>query len=152
MAALICHRAAQFNAFLGKLGVETIPTDMSFGLTTADGALEWSSLSISSFVGSLAKLSKPWFWRLVLDIIRFSLFARDILSENDDTPQHGGTHPHDDLVGSVPLEPIGDWLRRQGYTKQFIAHFLVPMVAAPWCIDPDEFAAKFPAKSLIHFM
>lgn len=51
--------AAQFNAFLGELGVQTIPTDISFEVSTADGAFEWDSYSISSFVDKLSHLFNP---------------------------------------------------------------------------------------------
>ncbi|EQL03527.1 amine oxidase [Ophiocordyceps sinensis CO18] len=138
----------QFTAFLGQLGVATMPTDMSFGVSTADGAFEWSSRSVWSFVGTPSRLLKPWFWRLMLDVMRFSLFARDILDESRDGESSG--NETDAIEGH--LETIGHYLTRQGYSEQFMTLFLMPMVAAPWCIDPDDFAANFPAKPLVHFM
>ncbi|RCI17199.1 hypothetical protein L249_1849 [Ophiocordyceps polyrhachis-furcata BCC 54312] len=125
-----------FNGFLKQLGVETMPTDMSFGVSALNGAFEWGSYSFSSFVGSFTRLFDTWFLRLLFDVIRFFLFAQDILREQ---PASG-------------FESIGEYLRRKRYSNQFITYFLIPMVAAPWCIDPDEFAATFPAKNLIQFM
>lgn len=157
---------AQFNAFLGELGVHTIPTDMSFGVSTANGAFEWGSRSISSFVGKLSNLFSPWFWRLVFDVVRFSLFARDILDEE----QQEATCADNSYIGysssqgkrvvgeddpktrSEPSESIGTYLRRQRYSGQFITYYLLPMVAAPWSADGNEFARTFPAKPLIQFM
>ncbi|KUI60928.1 Protoporphyrinogen oxidase 2, chloroplastic/mitochondrial [Cytospora mali] len=153
----------RFNSFLEELGVKTIPTDMSFGVSTADGAFEWGSYSISSFVGKVSHLLSPWFWRLVFDVVRFSLFAQDILDEDQEAlysatsykkcsnkEKHilGDDHP----MTADLFESIGAYLRRQRYSDQFITYYLIPMVAAPWCIDPDEFARSFPAKSLIQFM
>ncbi|KAM4065026.1 flavin containing amine oxidoreductase [Hirsutella rhossiliensis] len=146
-----------FNAFLGELGVETMPTDMSFGVSTSDGAFEWSSYSLWSFVGTLTRLLSPWFWRLMFDVVRFSLFAQDAVREEPcvaEPSQRRGSDADavEDDLGAAPLESIGEYLRRQGYSEQFMAYFLIPMVAAPWCIDPDEFAATFPARPLIQFM
>jgi len=150
---------AQFNGFLAELGVDTIPTDMSFGVSACGGALEWGSCSIWSFIGSLKRLFSPWFWRLAFDILRFTVFAKDALYEDS----HDGPFLVDTLLsyrtpkfGSKDeireVESIGAWLKRKGYSPQFITYFLIPMVASPWCIDPIEFAHKFPARPLIQFM
>ncbi len=153
-------RPARFNAFLGELGVKTIPTDMSFGVSTTDGTIEWGSTSFWSFIGRPVHLFSPWFWRLIFDVVRFSYFARDILSENSyasggvrpaDSPCSRGDSSTEDLTEGE-LESIGDYLRRQKYSNQFLRYFLIPTVAAPWCIDPEEFSRTFPAKPLIHFM
>lgn len=157
---------AQFSAFLRELGVHTIPTDMSFGVSTADGAFEWGSHSISSFVGKLSNLFSPWFWRLAFDVVRFSLFARDILDEEQqEAPRADNSYigysisREKRVVGedipktrSEPSESIGTYLRRQRYSGQFITYYLLPMVAAPWSADGNEFARTFPAKTLIQFM
>ncbi|KID63324.1 amine oxidase, partial [Metarhizium hybridum] len=139
----------RFNTFLGDLGIKTIPTDMSFGVTTTDKTFEWSSRSMGSFVATLTLLLSPWVWRLIFDIVRFSLFAEDILYERGTTPRRG---EEESCPMSTPLESIGSYLIRQGYSSQFTTYFLIPMVAAPWCIDPDEFSRSFPARPLIHFM
>lgn len=146
LTLLLILTIAQFSAFLGQLGVETIPADMSFGVSTADGVLDWSSHSVWSFVGPLSRLLRPCFWRLMFDVVRFSLFARDILDVEAE---------HSDKKTNAPddhLETIYDCLRRKGYSEQFMTCFLMPMVAAPWCINPDDFAVNFPAKPLIYFM
>lgn len=156
---------AQFNAFLGELGVHTIPTDMSFGVSTADGAFEWGSFSISSFIGKRSHLFSPWFWRLVFDVVRFSLFAREILDEEQEegpcatgckkcsSAQEKAVFGDKDPRATSELsESIGTYLGRQGYSEQFITYYLIPMAAAPWCTDVEEFSRTFPAKPLIQFM
>jgi predicted NAD/FAD-binding protein len=167
---------AQFNRFLGELGVETIPTDMSFGVSTANGSLEWGSHSLWSFVGTVSNLFSPWFWRLIFDALRFSLFAMDIcdppklskqaakqddeersstpflMKPEENAPPTDVTSSTEDDLGARSFESIGDYIVRQGYSHQFLTYYLIPLVAAPWCIDPDEFARSFPAKTLIKFM
>lgn len=167
---------ADFNRFLGELGVKTIPTDMSFGVSTANGSLEWGSYSLWSFVGTISNLFSPWFWRLIFDAFRFSLFAMDICdpsklprqaAKQDDeersstpflmkleknVPAATAASPTGDDLRAKSFESIGDYIVRQGYSRQFLTYYLIPLVAAPWCIDPDEFARSFPAKTLIKFM
>ena len=96
----------------------------------------------------------------MFDVLRFSYFARDILLDNSDAsrgakPMHSPCSREDlsteDSIAEE-FEPIGDYLRRQKYSDQFLRYFLIPTVAAPWCIEPEEFSRTFPAKPLIHFM
>ena len=54
-SVLLIFRVAHFNTFLKELGVQTIPTDMSFGVSTTDGTFDWSSDSILSFIGSFSR-------------------------------------------------------------------------------------------------
>ncbi|KAI5917752.1 FAD/NAD(P)-binding domain-containing protein [Camillea tinctor] len=142
----------QFNNFLREIDVETIPTDMSFGVSTAGGMFEWGSYSILSFVGKLSNLFSPWYWRLLFDFARFSLFAPDVC-HTEPVPRVNASSVK--LTDEHPLaetESIGEYLKREGYSTQFMTYFLLPMVAAPWCIHPDVFERRFPAKHLIQFM
>lgn len=138
---------------------------MSFGVCTSDGAFEWGSYSILGFIGKLSNLLSPWFWRLMFDVVRFGLFAQDILNEEEQKPCCTSITDYEecddgekDVRGcdgpTAPdlFESIVAYLRRNRYSDQLITYFLIPMVAAPWCIDPEEFASTFPAKQLIRFM
>ena len=142
------------------LNVETIPTDMSFSVSEDEGKFEWASTSPRAFVGKMSNIFSPWFWRLVFDIIRFNSFATDILPQSQDSLFHdspkffsgdehvdGNTHQRD-----RKLESIGEYLDRHRYSEQFKKYFIIPMVAAPWCIDPAAFCQTFPATTLIRFM
>ncbi|KAI1170956.1 FAD/NAD(P)-binding domain-containing protein [Nemania sp. FL0916] len=149
----------QFNAFLAELDVETIPTDMSFGVRSTDrNGHEWSSNSIWSFIRSVSNLISARFWRLVLDIIWFYTFADDILLEEelsmpeDMEPSDTRHKVSKDLPRPILYESIGAYLQRKGYSTAFITQFLIPMLASPWCTDPDHFARSFPAKLMIQFM
>ncbi|KAF2759041.1 FAD/NAD(P)-binding domain-containing protein [Pseudovirgaria hyperparasitica] len=130
----------RFHRFLKELNLETVPADMSFGVSAYSGEFEWGSYSFWSFVGHLSYLLKPWFWRLLFDIIRFCYFAKDTLV--DSTVEGKGQHD----------EAIADYLHRHGYSEQFLELFLIPMVAAVWSTDLEEFKRSFPAKTLIRFM
>lgn len=128
---------------------------MSFGVSTNDGALEWGSYSIRSFVHGFSLLLSIWFWRLLFDVVRFSLFAENILHEDhppSSDKDKSGIFLPEILVEGLQLQSIGEYLEKERYSDQFKTYFLIPMMAAPWCIDPDEFARTFPAKALIQFM
>jgi predicted NAD/FAD-binding protein len=141
--------------------VETVQTDMSFGVSTPNRGFEWGSTSLKGFIGKLSLLFSAWWWRFIFDILRFSLFAQDALNENlppmlaKSSRQPGRAAVlNEDRQYNKTLEPetIGEYLVRKGYSGQFIWLFLIPMVAAPWCIDPVDFARSFPATLLIQFM
>ncbi|KAI1170283.1 FAD/NAD(P)-binding domain-containing protein [Nemania sp. FL0916] len=136
----------QFSNFLRQLGVQTIPTDMSFGVSASNETIEWGSYSTWSFFGRLSNLLRPWFWRIAFDALRFSVLAHDIFYDSVAIDNSRST------TNSSTTESIGAYLKREGYSEQFMAYYLIPMVASPWCIDPDEFRDSFPAKDLIGFM
>ena len=137
-----------------------MPTDMSFSVSEDNGNFEWASTSFRAFFGKVSNMFSPWFWRLQFDIIRFNCFATDILSQSpDSSTRHPRLYSHqDEKVDSnthfrdEKLESIGEYLDRQGYSEHFKRYFLIPMVAAPWCIDPAAFCRDFPAITLIRFM
>ena len=133
---------------------------MSFSVSEDSGKFEWASTSPRAFVGRISNIFNPWFWRLVFDIIRFNCFATDILSESQDflfykahNSFSGDEHVDSDTHHrDKNLESIGEYLDRHGYSEQFKKYFIIPMVAAPWCIDPAVFCQNFPAITLIRFM
>ncbi|KAI0812855.1 FAD/NAD(P)-binding domain-containing protein [Xylaria sp. FL0064] len=148
-----------FSQFLNELGVDTIPTNMSFGVSSSNlNGHEWSSNSLWSFVRNLSNLFRARFWRLVLDIIWFYTFADDILLEGESRVRNYMDGPDVQRQNSdnSPLptydESIGTYLQRNGYSMIFITQFLIPMLASPWSTDPDVFAETFPARLLIQFM
>jgi predicted NAD/FAD-binding protein len=131
---------------------------MSFGVSVDNGMFEWGSHSIRSFCHSFRLLFTLWFWRILFDIVRFSLFADEILTIDQSTSVSPKLTAQ--LSSNLPgrsqdeshLESIGTYMKRQRYSRQFIRYVLIPMVAAPWRIDPDEFAHTFPAHKLVKFM
>jgi predicted NAD/FAD-binding protein len=147
---------ASFSAFLDTLKVQTIPTDMSFGVSELDEGVEWGSSSFWGFVGSFSRLFSLWFWRLVFDIIRFNFFATDILAEKSSapsqSPQEGIYEDGKQRSKKQKLESVGEWLARHNYSEQFKRYYIIPLIAAPWCIDPGVVSHNFPAETLILFM
>ncbi|KAI9722162.1 MAG: hypothetical protein M1828_004844 [Chrysothrix sp. TS-e1954] len=149
--ALNSENYPNFCNFLDNLGVSTSPTDMSLSVSRDQGAFEWASTSLRGFVSQTSNLLKPSFWRMAFDVVRFNYFATDLLVQLD--KGHGDVKPFSKALASPSeLESIGAYLDREGYSAHFKKDYLIPMVAAPWCIEPDEFSTNFPASTLIRFM
>jgi len=129
-----------FIPFLKALGIDIVPTAMTFGVSRDYGLFEWSGTSLASIFAQKENILRPSFWRMIFDIIRFNLFALDVLTEVD------GTLNNDNEMS------IGEYLDREGYSDVFRDDYLVPMTACVWSTDADKCALAFPAVTLIRFM
>ena len=125
-----------FIKFLEKVGVPTQPTEMSFGVSRDHSKLEWSGSGKGVFA-QRRNLFRPGHWRMIFDIIRFNMFALDLLNENDNQSRN---------------ITIGQYLDKEGYSQAFRDDYLIPMTAAVWSTSPDKASLEFPAQTLIRFM
>jgi predicted NAD/FAD-binding protein len=114
-----------------------MPTDMSFSVSRDGGRFEWAGTSLNALFCQRSNLLSPRFWRMMFDIVRFSLFALDILRDEDE---------HD------PWMTIGEYLEREGYSRAFRDDYLLPMAAAVWSTPPDRLFLEFPAVTMIRFL
>jgi predicted NAD/FAD-binding protein len=121
-----------FTRLLAELRVETRPSDMSFSVSCERSGLEWASHGASAFFAQRRNLLRPAFWRLLREKLRFDREAPALLA----TPGEKAT--------------LGEWLCGRGYGQGFVDHYVVPMGAAIWSADPDEFL-RFPAASFVRF-
>jgi predicted NAD/FAD-binding protein len=129
-----------FIPFLKELGIEIVPTAMTFGISRDYGAFEWSGTNLASIFAQKENMFRPRFWRMIFDIVRFNLFALDVLTEVDGTLRNDN-----DMT-------IGEYLEREGYSDVFRDDYLIPMTACVWSTDADKCALQFPAVTLIRFM
>lgn len=60
---------------------------MSFGVSVDNGMFEGGSHSNRCFCHSFGLLFTLWFWRILFDIVRFNLFAEEVLSIDQSTPE-----------------------------------------------------------------
>jgi predicted NAD/FAD-binding protein len=129
-----------FIPFLKELGVDIVPTAMTFGISRDYGAFEWSGTSLASIFAQRENIWNPRFWRMILDIVRFNLFALDVLTDVD------GTLNNDNEMS------IGEYLELEGYSNAFRDDYIIPMTACVWSTGADKCALEFPAVTLIRFM
>ncbi|WPH05116.1 FAD/NAD(P)-binding domain-containing protein [Acrodontium crateriforme] len=142
-----------FMRFLTEVGVNPVDTEMTFSVSRDHGKFEWSGEGRGIFA-QRRNFFSPRHWRMIFDIVRFNLFALDILSEEDDdakTAVSSSEYPNKPR-SSLDDMSIGQYLDREGYSQSFRDDYLIPMTAAVWSTAPDKASLDFPAKTLIRFM
>jgi len=120
-----------FLALLAELGVELQPSEMSFSVQTANG-LEYNGTTLNSLFAQRRNLVHPAFWRMIRDILRFNREAPRLLEWRSDALT------------------LGEYLDSQGYSRQFLEHYILPMGAAIWSAG-TETMRNFPARYFVRF-
>ena len=136
------------------MGVSTVPTEMTFGVSRDQGSFEWAGTSLSAVFAQKANIFRPQMWRMIFDIIRFNQFALDLLSEKDESEED--PIKSDDIAKASakaqPQESIGAYLEREHYSEAFKNDYLIPMTASVWSTNADKCSLEFPAITLVRFM
>jgi len=121
-----------FIALLDRLGVESQPADMSFGVKCERTGLEYKGSSLNTLFAQRRNLLRPSFHRMLRDILRFNRESRTLLERGDDTLS------------------LGDYLRENRYSAAFTENYIIPMGAAIWSAIPQRMLA-FPAAYFVRF-
>lgn len=122
-----------FTAWLDELGVESQPSDMSFGVHCEISGLEYNASSLNQLFCQRKNIFRPRFIGMVRDILGFYRQAPQLLETLDD---------------SVTL---GEWLDESTLGESFAQDHLLPMAAALWS-SPGQAIRAFPMKYLLEFM
>ncbi|MEP3629029.1 MAG: FAD-dependent oxidoreductase [Hyphomicrobiales bacterium] len=120
-------------ALFDHLGVETIESDMSFGVSMKDGAFEWSGQSLSTVFAQRKNIFSLSFWTMIKDILRFNKQA-----------------PLDLKNGTLEGRSMRQYLKKHNFSKAFKDKYLAPMGAAIWS-TPHASVLDFPATTFIQF-
>jgi predicted NAD/FAD-binding protein len=121
-----------FIALLDELGVESQPSDMSFGVKCEQTGLEYKGSSLNTLFAQRRNLLRPSFHRMLRDIMRFNREAMSLLGRDDDSLT------------------LGEYLRENRYSAAFIDFYIIPMGAAIWSAGPDRMLS-FPAHYFVRF-
>ncbi|KAK3060268.1 hypothetical protein LTS18_008925, partial [Coniosporium uncinatum] len=128
-----------FLAFLKELKINTIDTEMTFGVCRDEGKFEWSGTSLAAIFAQKRNIFSLSMWRMIFDIVRFNAFALDLLLASKQK--------------NVDYDlSIGDYLEREGYSAKFRDDYLIPMTACVWSTGADKCALEFPAVTLVRFL
>jgi predicted NAD/FAD-binding protein len=119
---------------LHHLGVDSQDTDMSFGVSVAEGALEYAGDNLSTLFAQPRNLLKREFLGMLKDILRFNAHCKRLLRQN----------------GFADIG-LGAFLDRHGYGDNFRHHYLLPMAASIWSC-PSSSMLTFPAASFVRFL
>ncbi len=118
---------------LGELGVQTQPSDMSFGVSCRRTGFEYSSRGLNGFFAQRSNLLNPRHYRLFREILRFNRTAPKLLNEP-----------------GAEESTIGELLDEGRYDESFCLHYLYPMAAAVWSMSLEAIRS-FPALTLLRF-
>ncbi len=116
-----------------ELGVETQDSDMSFGVSTMNGAFEWSGRTVRSVFAQRRNLFSPGFLFMLREIFRFNRLARADLE-----------------TGFSENLSLGEYLSARKFSSRFKRDYLLPMGAAIWSTPASEML-RFPARSFLDF-
>ncbi|MEV0945023.1 FAD-dependent oxidoreductase [Rhodococcus sp. NPDC049939] len=121
-----------------ELDVATQDSDMSMSIRSDVDRLEYAGAKgIRGLFPTAANLTRPRYWRMLAEILRFHRRARSLL----DTP----------TSSSDAHESLEHFLTRSGFDQYFLDHFMTPLVAAVWSCDPAT-ASRHPARYLFTFL
>ncbi len=121
------------TALFRHLEVPTRPTDMSFGVSLDEAALEYGTVDLAALFAQKRNLLSPRFWRMLWDLARFYREA-----------------PTDLASLESGLTTLGAYLEAHRYGPGFIEDHLLPMAAAIWS-TPAGKVGDHPAASFIRF-
>lgn len=123
-----------FIALLNELNVKSLPTSMSFSVRCDSANLEYNGSSLNGVFSQRGNLIRPRFYRMLLDILRFNREASEVLR-------------------SVPISgetTVGEFLKRNNYSREFAEHYLLPMGSAIWSCPVGTFET-FPIRFIVEF-
>lgn len=124
-----------FTRLLSELGVATQPSDMSLAIQDDRNGLEWGT-NTSRLFSQRRNAVDPRFLGMIGEILRWNRLGQRVLA---------GTVEVDEL------EPVGDVLRRRGFSDRFFQWYLVPLAAAVWSADPTT-VDRFPIATFCRFL
>ena len=113
-----------------ELGVETVPSNMSFGTSFGGGRLEYALHSLDALFAQRRNAVNPKFLRMVRDILHFN--------------KHGLAAARDTTL------TVGELISKLGLSTYFRDHYLTPFSGAIWS-TPKSRILDFPADALLRF-
>jgi predicted NAD/FAD-binding protein len=130
----IVYNALNYPNLVGlfaELGVMTIPTDMSFGVSIGQGRMEYAGGEFTQLFAQKRNVLRPRYWSMLRDIMRFYRSAPALLSADS-------------------RQSLGEWLDENNYRAPFIEDHILPMGAAIWSASVQGMR-DFPARHFARF-
>lgn len=121
-----------FISLLDELEVASQDSAMSFSVRCPKTGIEYNGHSLNSLFAQRRNLLRPRFIHMLLEILRFNKEALAFLD------------------AGASDESLGQFLDRRKFTGLFVSHYIVPMGAAIWSMEPD-LMRDFPARYFLEF-
>ncbi len=117
-----------------ELGIRTRPTEMSMSVTCEQCGLQYAGArGARGLFAQRRRLADPRYLRMLAEVPRFHRNARAVLRDASQ-----------DLTW-------GEFLEQGRYSRTFVEHFAVPLVACVWS-SGDGDALDYPARHLFRFL
>ena len=120
-------------AMLALLGVHTVETDMSFGVSIESPELEWAGTDLSTVFAQRGNMLRPAMWRMLADILRFNREASRLAAS-----------------GAGSGISLGSFLETRRFGRAFRDWYLLPMAAAIWSC-PTQAMLDYPLETFVRF-
>ncbi|WP_068315397.1 NAD(P)/FAD-dependent oxidoreductase [Polycladidibacter hongkongensis] len=121
------------TALFGHLGVQTVPSSMSFSVSDPRSGFEYSGNGLAGLFAQKRNYISPRFWRMLYDLRRFYITARAF---GDDE--------------AIEAMTLGEYLEAHRYSAAFIQGHLLPMGAAIWSMSVQQMR-DFPLLAFLRF-
>ena len=117
--------------FFNENKIEIEKSDMSFSVSVNDSSFEYCGRGLNGIFSNRFNLINFSFLRMFFDIIKFYKKCDNLNEFNEEIT-------------------LGDYLRKEKVSKEFIEYHLIPMVSAIWSMPPYE-ANQMPLKFFLKF-
>ena len=117
--------------FFNENKIEIEKSDMSFSVTVKDSSFEYCGKGLNGIFSNRSNLVNFRFLKMFFDIIKFYKKCDNLNKLNEETT-------------------LGNYLKKEKVSKEFIDYHLIPMVSAIWSMPPYE-ANQMPLKFFLKF-
>lgn len=119
--------------FFKELQIQTAPSEMTLAIKMLSSGVEWGGENLKTLFAQKRNLLRPGFWRMILDILRMNKKSHEYLAQT-----------------KISRQSLGDFLKAEKYSEEFIHWYLMPMGASIWS-TPTQEMLNFPAHTFIQF-
>ncbi len=122
-----------FMKLMKEIGVEGMPTQMSFSVRNNGNGLEYNGHTIATLFAQKRNWANPKFYRFIFDILRFNKLAKSFA-----------------VTGNTSLQTLGEFLDEHKFSAYFTDNYILPMGAAIWSSTLADMRA-FPLMFFLRF-
>ncbi len=122
-----------FIKMMRDIGVDGIPTQMSFSVRNNGNGLEYNGHTISTLFAQKRNWANPKFYRFIFEILRFNKLAKSFAAT-----EHAS------------MQTLGEFLDEHKFSAFFSDNYILPMGAAIWSSTLADMRA-FPLMFFLRF-
>ncbi|MHA2726193.1 NAD(P)/FAD-dependent oxidoreductase [Vibrio campbellii] len=122
-----------FIKMMNEIGVEGLPTQMSFSVRNDGNGLEYNGHTVSTLFAQKRNWANPKFYRFISEILRFNKLARSFANDK-----------------STDSQTLGAFLDEHDFSPFFTDNYILPMGAAIWSSTLADMRA-FPLMFFLRF-